>query len=59
LLEKKFNAAIPLSRANYRKWESVNKNKFMYSFICQGTLTKRQWSDLFGLRVKLSLLLPV
>jgi len=26
---------------------------FIYSFICQGTSTRRQRSDLFGLRVKL------
>jgi len=26
---------------------------FRYSFICQGTSTKTQRSDLFGLRVKL------
>jgi len=25
---------------------------FRYSFICQGTSTRRQRSDLFGLRVK-------
>jgi len=28
---------------------------FKYSFICQGTSTRRQRSDLFGLRVKLPL----
>jgi len=27
---------------------------FRYSFICHGTSTRRQQSDLFGLRVKLS-----
>jgi len=27
---------------------------FRYSFICQGTSTRRQRSDLFGLRVKLT-----
>jgi len=27
--------------------------RFRYSFICQGTSTKRQRSDLFDLRVKL------
>jgi len=36
------------------------KNRFRYSFICQGTSTRRQRSDLCGLRVKLPcLLLPV
>jgi len=35
-----------------------HKGRFRYrhSFICQGTLTRRQRRDLFGLRVKL---LPV
>jgi len=28
-------------------------NRFRYSFICQGTSTRRQRSDLFGLRVNL------
>jgi len=28
--------------------------RFRYSFICQGTSTRRQRSDVFGLRVKLS-----
>jgi len=28
--------------------------KFRYSFICQGTSTRRQRRELFGLRVKLS-----
>jgi len=27
--------------------------RFRYSFICQGTSTRRQRSDLFGLRVEL------
>jgi len=27
--------------------------RFRYSFICQGTSTRRQWKSLFGLRVKL------
>jgi len=27
--------------------------RFRYSFICQGTSTRRQRSDLFGLQVKL------
>jgi len=27
--------------------------RFRYSFICQGTATRRQRSDHFGLRVKL------
>jgi len=27
--------------------------RFRYSFICQGTSTRRQRRDLFGLRVKL------
>jgi len=31
----------------------INVNRFRYSFICQGTSTRRQWSDLFGLWVKL------
>jgi len=31
------------------------KGWFRYSFICQGTLTKRQQRDLFGLRVKLEI----
>jgi len=26
---------------------------FRYSFICHGTSTRRQWSEVFGLRVKL------
>jgi len=26
---------------------------FRYSFICQGALSRRQWRNLFGLRVKL------
>jgi len=30
--------------------------RFRYSFICQGTLTSRQLSDLYGLRVKLYLI---
>jgi len=30
-----------------------------YLFICQGTSTRRQRSDLFGLRVKLPPVLPV
>jgi len=30
-----------------------NNLMFRYSFICQGTLTRRQQSDLFGHRVKL------
>jgi len=29
--------------------------RFRYSFTCQGTSTRRQRSDLFGLRVKLPL----
>jgi len=29
--------------------------RFKYSFICQGISTRRQRSDLFGLRVKLPL----
>jgi len=33
--------------------------KCKYSFICQGTSTNRQRRSLFGLRVKLYLLLPV
>jgi len=28
---------------------------FRYSFICQGTSTRRQQRDLFGLRIKLPL----
>jgi len=28
-------------------------DRFRYSFICQGTSTRRQRKDLFGLRVKL------
>jgi len=28
--------------------------RFRYSFICLGTSTRRQWSDLFGLQVKSS-----
>jgi len=28
-------------------------DRFRYSFICQGTSTRRQQSDIFGLRVKL------
>jgi len=31
----------------------------LYSFICQGTSTKRQQSDLFGLESSYHLLLPV
>jgi len=31
------------------------KFTFRYSFICQGTSTRRQRSDLFGLQVKLPL----
>jgi len=27
--------------------------RFRYSFICQGASTRRQRSDLFGLRIKL------
>jgi len=30
----------------------THSQRFRYSFICQGTSTRRQWSDLFGLRVK-------
>jgi len=29
------------------------KGRIRYSIICQGTLTRRQLSDLFGLQVKL------
>jgi len=32
---------------------SMSKWFFRYSFICQFTSTRRQRSDLFGLRVKL------
>jgi len=31
----------------------VTRFRFRYSFICHGTSTRRQWSDLFDLRVKL------
>jgi len=27
--------------------------RFWYSIICQGTSIRRQWMDLFGLRIKL------
>jgi len=33
--------------------------RFRYSFICQGTSNRRQRRNLFGLRVKRHLLLPV
>jgi len=33
--------------------------RIRYSFICQSTSTRRQRSDLFGLRVKLPLSLSV
>jgi len=32
--------------------------RFRFSFICQGTSTRRQRSDLFGLRVKLPPVTP-
>jgi len=32
---------------------SFDQIRFRSSFICQDTLTRRQWSDLCGLRVKL------
>jgi len=32
---------------------SEKGGRYRYSFICQGTSTRRQRSDLFGLRVKL------
>jgi len=31
----------------------VRQNRFRYSFICQGTSTRRQRSNLISLRVKL------
>jgi len=31
----------------------LRRFRYRYSFICQGTSTRRQRSDLFGLRVKL------
>jgi len=31
----------------------IPRFRFRYSFICQGTSTRRQRSGLFGLRVKL------
>jgi len=31
----------------------VTRFRFRYSFICQGTSTRRQRSNLFSLRVKL------
>jgi len=31
----------------------MNVGRFRYSFICQGTSTRRQRSDLIGLQVKL------
>jgi len=33
--------------------------RFRYSFICQGTSTRRQQSDLFGFESSCHLLLPV
>jgi len=28
-------------------------SRFRYSFICQGSSTRKQWRNLFGLRVEL------
>jgi len=33
--------------------DQIYKDRFSYSFICQGTSTRRQRRDFFGLRVKL------
>jgi len=36
------------------KWRHfVSLFSFRYSFICQGTSTRRQWKNLCGLRVKM------
>jgi len=35
------------------KSEYQHKGGFRYSFICQGTSTRRQRRNIFGLRVKL------
>jgi len=37
----------------YCSLETKNLGKFKYLVICQGTLIRKQRSDLFGLRVKL------
>jgi len=31
----------------------LDLDRFRYSFICQGTLTRRQQRNIFGLRIKL------
>jgi len=45
-----FSEACPMV---YRFFPPLALIRFRYSFICQGTLTMRQRSDLFGFRVKL------
>jgi len=43
---------ITLQPPRYQRTDS-SCTRFRNSFICQGTSIRKQWSELFGLRVKL------
>jgi len=52
-----------LKRKNWGKfcllWSINNVDRFRYSFVCQGTSTGRQRSDLFGIESSCHLLLSI